>query len=31
VLAHWESRDLAAQIRRLARALEEFVQLPDEG
>ena len=31
VLAHWESGDLAAQIRRLARALEEFVQLPDEG
>ena len=26
-----ESGDLAAQIRRLARALEEFVQLPDEG
>ena len=31
VLAHWESGDLAAQIRRLSRALEEFVQLPDEG
>src|ERR1700687_804606 len=31
VLAHWESGDLAEQIRRLARALEEFVQLPDEG
>jgi hypothetical protein len=31
VLAHSESGDLAAQIRRLARALEEFVQLPDEG
>src|ERR1700688_2227932 len=31
LLAHWESGDLAAQIRRLARALEEFVQLPDEG
>ena len=25
------SGDLAAQIRRLSRALEEFVQLPDEG
>ena len=31
VLAHWESGALAGQIRRLARALEEFVQLPDEG
>ena len=31
VLAHWESGDLAAQIRRLSRALEEFVQPPDEG
>lgn len=31
VLAHWESGDLAGQIRRLARALEEFVPLPDEG
>jgi hypothetical protein len=31
VLAHWESGDLAAHIRRLARALEEFVQLPVEG
>jgi hypothetical protein len=31
VLAHWESGDLAAQIRRFARALKEFVQLPDEG
>ena len=30
VLAHWESGDLAAQIRRFARALKEFVQLPDE-
>jgi hypothetical protein len=30
-LAHWESGDLAAQIRRLARALKEFVDLPDEG
>ena len=31
VLAHWESGDLAAPIRRLSHALEEFVQLPDEG
>ena len=31
VLEHWESGDLAAQIRRLSRALEEFVQLPHEG
>ena len=31
VLAHCESGDLAAQIRRFARALKEFVQLPDEG
>jgi hypothetical protein len=31
VLAHWESGDLAAQIRLLSRALEEFVRLPDEG
>ena len=31
VLAHWETGDLAAQIQRLSRALEEFVQLPDEG
>ena len=31
VLAHWESGDLAAQIRGLSRALEGFVQLPDEG
>jgi len=30
-LAHWEGGDLAAQIQRLSRALEEFVQLPDEG
>jgi len=31
VLAHWESGDLAAQIRHLSHALEEFAQLPDEG
>jgi hypothetical protein len=31
VLARWEGGDLAAQIQRLSRALEEFVQLPDEG
>jgi len=31
VLAHWEGGDLAAQIQRLSCALEEFVQLPDEG
>ena len=31
VLAHWEGGALAAQIQRLSRALEEFVQLPDEG
>src|ERR1700691_1114280 len=31
VLAHWESGDLAAPIRRLSHALEEFVQPPDDG
>src|ERR1700689_5498955 len=30
VLGHWESDALAVHIRRLACALEEFVQLPDQ-
>lgn len=31
VLAHWERGDLAAQVRRLSGALEEFAEVPDES
>lgn len=31
VLTHWDRGDLAAQVRRLAGALEGFAGVPDEG
>ena len=31
VLTHWDHGDLAAQVRRLASALEGFAGVPDEG
>ena len=31
VLTHWDRGDLAAQVRRLASALEGFAGVPDEG
>lgn len=30
VISHWERGDLAAQVRRLAEALEKFAEIPDE-